>query len=165
MLCTSCQSQPAAPTTTNISCRFWTSQRVASDLHSIISLFCDLCPTCLGLHVCQFAGLLCWLAQEIGSHLQHSSCLGVHCSSLYFLHPGAHVLLDEVLQLRRAQAGREYCQLLQSDFRPPSSSLLRERQLWCPPPCAAVPDLTVPRRAKHCSPVDMCCCFGRPKHK
>lgn len=72
-----------------------------------LSFLRSLPPTRLGLHVRQFAGLLCWLAEEIGSHLQHGSCLRVHCGSLHFLHPGAHVLLDEVLQLHRAHPGCE----------------------------------------------------------
>lgn len=119
-------------------------------------------PTCLGLHVCQFAGLLCWLAQEIGSHLQHGSRLGVHCSSLHFLHPGAHVLLDEVLQLHRAQAGRGYCQLLQTSdlpHRPCSASDSYDVRLH------AQPLQTLPCHIEPNTAAQWICCFGRLKHK
>lgn len=91
------------------------SQQAASELHLIScspKLFrkwpdghfdwlkdLDLRFTHLGLNVRQFASLLCWLAEEVGSHLKHGGCLGVYRSSLYFVHPRAHILLDEILQL------------------------------------------------------------------
>lgn len=91
------------------SCSFRLASSALSQAHSNASYWAHL-----GLNVCQLAGLLGWLAEEVGSHLQHGGCLGVHRSSLHFLHPRAHILLDEVLQLQGEQADREYypgCQI------------------------------------------------------